>query len=136
MKKLFMSLLLIPFLTACTTLQLHDAMTKAESAAWTAASALETVNTETGGILTTALVHYALKQTHNLGDETVVQAAAAEANKVIAVQVAAKAAGTSDRGLQSAATTVLSDPGVIQSVAARLPVAPVDSSPVPVNTGS
>src|ERR1700675_901923 len=112
---------LILFLTfglyGCTMTQLQQAMTKAESAAWTAANALETVNTATGGALTTALVSYALKQTHNTGDAAIAQAAAAEANQVIAAQAAAHAAGMSSAGNQAVATNILSDPGVIATVA-------------------
>jgi hypothetical protein len=126
------AVLLIPCLGlyGCTAAQFNSGLTEAESAAWTAANALETVNTATGGTLTTALVDYALTSTHNSGDEAVVNAAAAEANKVIAAQAAAKVAGLSASGQQAVTTAALTDPNVI-AVGAAAATAPTHVAAVP-----
>lgn len=107
--------------TGCTsdgtlTPAASNVLSAAESDAWTAINTLETVNTATGGVLTTAAVNYALTSTHNSGDEAIANAAAAAANKVIAAQAAAHV--SSGAANQAIATAVLNDPTTVQAATA------------------
>lgn len=118
--------------TGCTSAQFQSGLTSAESAAWTAASAYETVNAATGGVLTKTILNSALVATHNSGDIAVVDAGASIADSVISAQAAAHTAGvTSPAGLQAVATTVLSDPGTIAKAAAAVPASSSGNRPVP-----
>lgn len=121
MKKLISTIVFSTLLCACSAIQLQDAMTKAEAGAWTIANAYETVNTATGGQLTTSLLNQALVATHNTPDEALVDTAAKLADAAIQAKAAAAIAGASPVGQQAAVTTVLSDPGVISTAAAAAP---------------
>lgn len=116
-------------ISGCTAIQLHNAMTKAEAAAWTVANAYETVNAATGGTLTKDLLNKALVASHNTPDIAIVDKGGALADAAINAQLAARKAGASVQGQQAAVANILSDPGVIQTVAATAPA----SMQVPVN---
>lgn len=111
MKKItILSLALV--MCACTQTQL----TEGEVAAQTAANALETVNTATGGgvtLFTQAVVDKALTSTHNSGDIAVVNAAIAEGEVALKAQLAAKTA--SPMTGQAITTAILTDPNTIET---------------------
>jgi hypothetical protein len=125
--------------TGCTSAEFQSALTQAESGAWTIANAYETVNTATGGTLTTSLLNSALVATHNTPDESLVDTAAKLADAAIAAKAAAANAGATPTAQQAAVTNVLSDPGVIESAAILAPAAlqvPVGSPGSPAATAS
>lgn len=107
--------------TGCSSQQLQETMTVAEAATWTAANAYETVNTATGGALTKGLLNLALTTTDNANDEAIVDAGGALADTLIKSQAAAATAKASPGSLQTIATTILSDPNVVNTIAASLP---------------
>jgi hypothetical protein len=140
---LFLLAILSPFIAfsqvACTQAQIQQSMTVAQAGAWSIANGYETVNTQSGGLLTKSLLDAALKATHNTPDTALVETAGQLADAAINAQLAAKKAGATNAGQQAAVTTVLSDPGVINKAAAAAPSTlqvPVGTVPIPINTGS
>lgn len=122
MKYRLLALIPILFLTACAGLSQSEqtTLTAAESYAWSVANALETKNAATGQPLDQTLAAQALSLAGLTGPKTTAYTAigATIINAVISAgQVAAKA-GASPAAIQTAQTTILSDPGVINAAAA------------------
>lgn len=105
-------------LAGCATTSVNSVMTKAQAFAWQVANAYETANT--GGVLTQQIASTALTLTKSNPSTTQeVLIATSLADKVIAAGVAAHNAGATQTGVIAAQTTILSDPGVIATVAAK-----------------
>jgi len=103
--------------TGCATTGGSSTLTNAEAFAWTVADQYEKANT--GGVLTQSIASAILKATKS--DATTTQEvliATQLADKVAAAGIAAHNAGATPAGVQAAQTVVLSDPGVIEKVAA------------------
>lgn len=129
----FLAILPVFFLVACASLTpgQQTTLTAAESYAWSVANALETVNTASGQPLDQTLATQALGLAGLTGPKTTAYTAIGTTivNAVISAGKVAAGAGASPAAIQTAQTTILSDPSVIATAAATTPVVTPTTNP-------